>query len=67
MLRRDPTVIALSDADVQDVKEIVARQKEAIETANRLAREQAQRPFVAPEDAKRKREEMTTEDRLGMH
>lgn len=66
MIRREPTVITLGDADVQDVKAIIARQKEAGDTLNRLAREQAARPFVAAEDAKRKREEMSTEDRLGM-
>jgi len=66
MLRRPPTTIVLSEADVQDVKELVKRQKEAVDTANRVAREQATRPFVAHEEAKRKREEKTTAERLGM-
>lgn len=70
MIRRNPTLIQLGDADVADLKELMARRKKA--AAEKAAREGLKKkedkkaPFVAPEDAKRKREAMTREDRLGL-
>lgn len=70
MIRRNPTLIQLGDADVSDVKELMARRKLA--AADQAAREAGKKkddkkaPVVAPDDAKRKREAMTREDRLGM-
>lgn len=70
MIRRNPTLIQLGDADVADVKELLARRKQAAaELAARdggKKKEEKKGPFVAPEDAKRKREAMTREDRLGV-
>ncbi|KAH7108492.1 hypothetical protein BKA62DRAFT_824671 [Auriculariales sp. MPI-PUGE-AT-0066] len=66
MIRRPPTTVLISESDVHDVKELIKRQKDAVDTANRVAREQAARPFSAPEDAKRKREELTVEERLAL-
>lgn len=84
MIRRSPTVIAMCDTDVQQVRDAIAKRKnEAL--AARLASasgkpqtaptavppapaisSQPSQPFVAAEDAKRKREAMTREERLGL-
>jgi hypothetical protein len=69
MIRRNPTLIPLEDADVSDVKEFVARRRlAAAEQAARdgKKKEEKKGPFVAAEDAKRKREALTKEERLGM-
>ncbi|KAF8520424.1 hypothetical protein BU17DRAFT_46497 [Hysterangium stoloniferum] len=69
MIRRNPTLIPLEDADVSDVKEFVARRKlAAAEQATRdgKKKEEKKGPFVAVEDAKRKREALTKEERVGM-
>lgn len=71
MIRRNPTLIAMSDLDVQDVREHVRRKKEAQQqktstTNPTMAGDAAGKPVVAPEDAKRKREAMTRDERLGL-
>ena len=76
MLRRPPTLIILTDADVQQVREAVAARKlqaTAAKHAEHKATLGAQpmplpqpQPFVAAEDAKRKREAMTRDERLGL-
>lgn len=70
MIRRNPTLIPLGDADVLDVKELITRRKLA--AADLAAREAGKKkdekkaPHVAPDDAKRKRDAMTRDDRLGV-
>ncbi|KIJ49654.1 hypothetical protein M422DRAFT_28021, partial [Sphaerobolus stellatus SS14] len=64
MIRRNPTLIPLEDADISDVKEFMTRRKTA-------ASEQKQKddklvPLVATEEAKRKREAQTKDERLGI-
>ncbi len=59
MIRRNPTMIALSDVDVQDIREVVARTKSAMEV------DSAQRQFTVDE-AKRKNESTSKEERLGL-
>jgi hypothetical protein len=77
MIRRNPTLIAMSDSDVQDVRELVRKKKEAAQAAQASHLSQANalgtsistdpsKPAVAPEEAKRKRDGMTKEERLGL-
>ncbi|OBZ68271.1 hypothetical protein A0H81_11767 [Grifola frondosa] len=74
MIRRNPTLIALNDTDVQQVRSAIAKRKtktlaakpgasttEAIVHPTTLLQ-----PFVAVEDSKRKREAMTRDERLGL-
>lgn len=71
MIRRNPTLIPLGDADVNDVKELIIRRKLAA-ADKAAARDAAKKkddkkgPHVAPDDAKRKRDAMTRDDRLGV-
>lgn len=83
MIRRNPTLIAMSDLDVQDVREHVRSKKETAMAASILSSlSQApvagrpgagtsvsgdpSKPVVHAEEAKRKREAMTKEERLGV-
>ncbi|KAH9831274.1 uncharacterized protein C8Q71DRAFT_312578 [Rhodofomes roseus] len=78
MIRRDPTLIGMTDADVQQVRDMVAakRKAEAAQKWVEISDKQyaafeagasaSSRPFVAAEDAKRKREAMTRGERLGL-
>ncbi|THH15136.1 hypothetical protein EW146_g5293 [Bondarzewia mesenterica] len=73
MIRRNPTLITMSDSDVQDVRSMLARKKtEAVSSATngkgkgKDVSQQSTTPFVAAEEAKRKREAMTREERLGI-
>ncbi|KAH9948533.1 hypothetical protein B0H21DRAFT_732871 [Amylocystis lapponica] len=80
MLRRPPTLIAMTDTDVQQVRDVVAERKAQATAAKHAAykgnlgaqlqptsESQLQpQPFVAAEDAKRKREAMTRDERLGL-
>jgi len=71
MIRRNPTLITMSESDVQDVRDLVARKKaEAAKAANGKGKgrdvAQQQQTHVAAEEAKRKREAMTKEERLGI-
>lgn len=82
MIRRNPTLIAMSDLDVQDVREHIRAKKETTMAASILSSlSQApvvragagtsistdpSKPVVHAEDAKRKREALTREQRLGL-
>lgn len=72
MLRRDPTPITLRDTDVQDVREMMAKLAKAKAEADGTTpiptptAQNAAAPVVHPEDAKKKREAMTREERLGI-
>lgn len=79
MIRRNPTLIAMSDLDVQDVRDHVRRKKEGAQASAAPSQPPAgvasvgmsistdpSKPVVAAEDAKRKREAMSKEERLGL-
>ncbi|PCH43798.1 hypothetical protein WOLCODRAFT_153856 [Wolfiporia cocos MD-104 SS10] len=81
MIRRNPTLIPMCDSDVQQVREAVAKRKAEARVAAEAARASAaagrkakdttsapssSQPYVAAEDAKRKREAMTRDERLGL-
>lgn len=79
MIRRNPTLIGMCDTDVQQVRDAVAKRKmQARETAQPFVAAPTHmksapatvppldQPFVAAEDAKRKREAMTRDERLGL-
>lgn len=72
MIRRNPTLIGMSDSDVQDIRDLTRRRKEAAQPAASsrplipgMLVDPA-KPLVAPEDARRKREAMTRDERLGL-
>ncbi|TFY80891.1 hypothetical protein EWM64_g3122 [Hericium alpestre] len=64
----------MSDADVQDIRELVARKKAELASAKGKDKDASQtqqappqqQPFVAAEDAQKKREAMTKNERLGI-
>ncbi len=60
MIRRAPTLIALSDLDVQDVKDHVQKQRAAA-ALKELGAQQQQLNQAQPE-----RKEMSKEERLGL-
>jgi hypothetical protein len=82
MIRRNPTLIAMSDADVQDVRDHLQRKKEAQQkqqaqtsssgsssapnVGSSISADAAGKPLVAAEEAKRKREAMSKDQRLGL-
>lgn len=69
MIRRNPTLISLEDADVSDIKEFMTKKKLVLAEEGTKDTKNDDKtlkmPFVAAEDAKRKREAMTKEDRIG--
>ncbi|KAI0063622.1 hypothetical protein BV25DRAFT_1824188 [Artomyces pyxidatus] len=73
MIRREPTLIAMSDADVQDVRSLIARRKNdaALKALNGKGKGKsvaATLPpaHVAAEEARRKREATSKDERLGL-
>ena len=76
MIRRNPTLIAMTDSDVQDVRDMIALKRAEAATAAAVTNgkgkgkgkdvPQPQTPFVAAEEAKRKREAMSRDERLGI-
>ena len=79
MIRRDPTLIGMTDADVQQVRDMLAAHQARKADAARKVGEPADKlpvaegasvssaqPFVAAEQARREREAMTKEQRLGL-
>ncbi|KAG8923507.1 hypothetical protein FRC02_011098 [Tulasnella sp. 418] len=73
MLRRDPTPIVLRDNDVQEIRNLMNERKKAIEDAQNsgggpsaVPVSSTAEPVVAPEEAKRKREAMTRNERIGI-
>jgi len=61
MIRRAPTLIALSDLDVQDVKDHVQKQRAAAALKELEAQQQQLNNQAQPE-----RKEMSKEERLGL-
>jgi len=71
MIRREPTLIALSDSDVQDVKNFVEMRKAAAEKAKEVEmKDQAQASSSAAAPAAPAavpaKKELTKEERLGL-
>ncbi|OCH95122.1 hypothetical protein OBBRIDRAFT_788587 [Obba rivulosa] len=66
MIRRSPTLIAMNDSDVQQVRDAVKRKTETLLAARTMTVLQAQPPYVAAEDAKRRREALGRDERLGL-
>ncbi|TFY58133.1 hypothetical protein EVG20_g8269 [Dentipellis fragilis] len=73
MIRRNPTLIPMTDADVQEIRDLVARRK--AEATEGMVKEEdtttaAQQPsaaaYVAAEEARKKRLAMTKNERLGI-
>jgi len=69
MIRRNPTLIAMSDADVQDVRNMLAKkQAEGVKSPNVKSRLPPPQPPAAAvhvtDEAKRRRE--AREERLGV-
>ncbi|EPS97759.1 hypothetical protein FOMPIDRAFT_1127900 [Fomitopsis schrenkii] len=79
MIRRDPTLIGMTDADVQQVRDMLAANharkaeparkwgdfKDRVPIVDEAGASSSQ-PFVAAEHAKREREAMTKGQRLGL-
>ena len=66
MLRRDPTIITLLDTDVQEIRELTAHRGNEDSAGQASSVLPPPQPHVAPEEAKKKREAMTREQRLGL-
>jgi hypothetical protein len=86
MIRRNPTLIAMSDLDVQDVRNMANKEiQDIMDAANqeiidsdkhpiafmpdyepRSISTDPSKPINAAEDARRKREAMTRNERLGL-
>lgn len=67
MIRRNPTLIPLEDADIADVKEFLNRRKNAAsEQGTKKKDNKNNGPLVAAEEGKRKREAQTRDERLGI-
>lgn len=70
MIRRDPTLIPMTDNDVQDVRDMLAaRQKaQSLQKTEEMLRDGATGVpgFAAQEDAKRKKDTMSKHERLGL-
>ncbi|KAI0743479.1 hypothetical protein C8Q80DRAFT_1181411 [Daedaleopsis nitida] len=76
MIRRPPTLIQMTDMDVQQVRDALSRQKESLATqpgatatplqTAATAPAPAPAPYHHPEEQKKKREGMTRDERLGL-
>lgn len=68
MIRRDPTLIPMTDNDVQDIRDmLVARQNTLQKAAAKLESAVPLVPgFAAQEAATKKKEAMTKNERLGL-
>ncbi|EPQ57296.1 hypothetical protein GLOTRDRAFT_115285 [Gloeophyllum trabeum ATCC 11539] len=70
MIRRDPTCIIMTDADVQDVRDMMMKKRVVVAkmtTAKAGHRKShSGQPYVAAEDARRQREAMSRDERLGL-
>ncbi|TDL25902.1 hypothetical protein BD410DRAFT_783885 [Rickenella mellea] len=69
MIRRNPTMIALCDTDVQDVKEMMAKKRAATEaeTISSLGATNTTDALLAQAAKERaKKDAMTNEQRLGL-
>jgi ribosomal protein L12E/L44/L45/RPP1/RPP2 len=70
MIRRNPTLIAMSDLDVQDVRAVQAARQAAATAAPAPAptsvNAHTPQPVVAAEEDRKRREAMTRNQRLGL-
>lgn len=74
MIRRSPTMIPMTDMDVQQVRDHIMRKKIAKVTGKPPGTSPTQvkapgapaQPYHHAEEAKKKREAMTREERLGL-
>ncbi|KAI0695445.1 hypothetical protein BC835DRAFT_948547 [Cytidiella melzeri] len=67
MIRRDPTLIPMTDNDVQDVRDAVKARKAEAATRSSAAKSGASVPgFLAQMQAQKKKEGMTKNERLGL-
>ncbi|KZV74434.1 hypothetical protein PENSPDRAFT_749376 [Peniophora sp. CONT] len=68
MIRRQPTLITMSDNDVQAVRNIVAQKKAAAAAAAGGKGKDAAppAPYHAVEEQKKQREAMSRDERLGL-
>ncbi|KAI0630330.1 hypothetical protein C8Q77DRAFT_1160676 [Trametes polyzona] len=74
MIRRPPTQIPMTDMDVQQVRDAIARQKaeaavqqgEPATPAHAKGTPAPKQPYHHAEDAKKKREAMSREERLAV-
>ncbi|KAI0028609.1 hypothetical protein K488DRAFT_58203 [Vararia minispora EC-137] len=71
MIRRTPTLIPMNDTDVQAIRNLLAQKK--AETAQAVGSKgkakdatESNKPFVAAEEAKKQREAMSKDERLGI-
>ncbi|EJF65370.1 hypothetical protein BD309DRAFT_951363 [Dichomitus squalens] len=71
MIRRPPTMIPMTEMDVQQVSDAITRQR-AAKLAKKQGTTQAKtsstpiQPYHHAEEAKKKREAMTKDERLGL-
>lgn len=71
MIRRDPTLIPMTDSDVQDIRDMIeeAKKAAALQKAD-VKMDTAVVPpvpgFAAQEEAQRQREAMSKNERLGL-
>ncbi|EIM81142.1 uncharacterized protein STEHIDRAFT_162133 [Stereum hirsutum FP-91666 SS1] len=69
MIRRNPTLIPMSDMDVQDIRNLIAHKKAGKGKDTYAApanTAQGGQGYAAAEEAKRKREGMSRDERLGL-
>ena len=68
MIRRDPTLIPMTDNDVQDVRDAIkARAQNEASTQEAAAKAGASVPgFAAQEETQKKKDAMTKNERLGL-
>ena len=69
MIRRDPTLIHMTDNDVQDIRDMLAARKAESPEKQNAKREGTVPPvpgFTVQEAAKKKKEAMTRQERLGL-
>lgn len=70
MIRRDPTLIPMTDNDVQDIRDFVgARKREQANNGAETSKTSTSMPvpgFTTQEEAQKKKEAMTKHERLGI-
>ena len=67
MIRRPPTLIQMTDGDVQQVRNMLMRQKAAKEASGQAkATASPVQPYHHVEEQKKKREAMSKDERLGL-
>lgn len=69
MIRRDPTMIPMTDNDVQEVRDVLAYRRtysSIIKSDDQLEREGIIPGYLQQADAQKKREQMSQAERLGL-